>query len=168
MKHLFHTIVFWLTCDHKQPNDYVFVQTLELFPQSFISRTGWNCQKFRMMNTRKLSKCSNHFQSFSHKCRNLTKHRKTSRDKISNELLNCFHWKGWFGSEEWRFCHPKKGYNSRKYLLLPSLIICLDMELFLHRSCYCIHRELKCQISYKAGTSQVSTFGKPRVSSWFA
>ena len=53
-QHLFPTVFYWLTCRHAQMIDYVFVQTLDLFPQNFISRTGWIIQKFWTMNTQNL------------------------------------------------------------------------------------------------------------------
>ena len=49
---------------------YVIVQTPVPFTQHFTSRTGWNCQKFWMMNTENLSTLP-FFQSFSHKCKKL-------------------------------------------------------------------------------------------------
>ena len=50
--------------------DYVIVQTPDPFPQNFVSRTGWNSQKFWTMSTQNLCTLQV-FQSFSHKCKNL-------------------------------------------------------------------------------------------------
>ena len=61
-------VICWLICRHAQTIDYVIVQTPDPFPQNFISRTGWNGQKFWTMNTQNLS-ILQVFQSFSHKCK---------------------------------------------------------------------------------------------------
>ena len=66
---------FWLTIRREQTIDYVFVQTLEPFPQSFISRTGSNNQSFRTMNSQNLPTILLQvFQWFSHKCNKLFFH----------------------------------------------------------------------------------------------
>ena len=66
-------------------------------------------------------------------------------------------------SQEVNFWRPKKAHSSLKLFLLPSLTICLDMEQFVlvHTSAY--NKSLKIQVSYKAGTSKVSTFTKSHV-----
>ena len=66
-KHLYHTVICWLTCHHEQSIDYVIAPTTDPFLQIFISRTDRNSQIFCTMNTQKLS-TPQVFQSFSHKC----------------------------------------------------------------------------------------------------
>ena len=64
-QHLLPTVIYWLTCRHAQAIDYVNVQTLDPFPQKFMSRIGWNSQKVWMMNTQSLSTLQV-LQSFPH------------------------------------------------------------------------------------------------------
>ena len=68
MQRLFPLVFCWLICRHAQTIDYVIVQTPDPFPQSFISRTSWNSQKFWTIKTQNLFNLQV-FQSFSHKCR---------------------------------------------------------------------------------------------------
>ena len=70
MQCLFPLVICWLICHHAQTIDYVIVQTLEPFPQSFISRNDCNSQKIWTLNTQNLSTLQV-FQSFSHKCKSL-------------------------------------------------------------------------------------------------
>ena len=36
------TVIYWLTCRHAHTIDYIIVQTPDLLPQIFKSRTRWN------------------------------------------------------------------------------------------------------------------------------
>ena len=69
LQHLFSTVICSLTCRHQQTIDYVFVQTPNQIPQSFISRKGWNNQNSSMMNIQNLSTLQV-FQSVTHKWKN--------------------------------------------------------------------------------------------------
>ena len=53
-------------------------------------------------------------------------------------------------------------------LQLPrSSTICLDVESFSSRYCFCVQQKLEHRSSYKTGTSKVSIFTKHNVPGWF-
>ena len=67
---LYPTVTCRLTGRLKQTIEYVIVQKSDTFPESFITWTSWNNQKFWTINKRKFSALQV-FQPFSHKSKNL-------------------------------------------------------------------------------------------------
>ena len=67
---LYPTVSLRLNCWREQTIDYVIVQTLDPFLQSFISETNRNSQNFWTMNRQNFSNLQV-FQSFSRKCKSL-------------------------------------------------------------------------------------------------
>ena len=125
------------------------------FVQIFISRTGWNIENFRAVNTHYLSTLQV-FQSFFHSCKNhllqscpkeflwffcecmvnllkgnLQSIKRQHVTQLQNEVrfFSLSLWKNHLEEKE-RFRNPKEGCYSYKSILLPPLTICLDMEQF--------------------------------------
>ena len=190
MQRLFSLVICLLICRHAQTIDYVIVQTPDPFPQCFISRTGWNSQKNWTMNTQ------SHFilqvfQSFSHKFKNLFL--QSCPKEFIRFLCECIinllkenlqsinrHHVAKFQSDvrlvslkrtTWKqrrnILASEKGLQFIKVITPPALnhlswygAVCL-------RSCLCVQQNFEYPVSYKAGTSKVSTFTKSDVPCWF-
>ena len=142
-QHLFPTVLYWLTCCHKQTINYFFLQTPYPFHQCFAYRTVWNSQKFCKMDTQNLPNFQV-FQTFSHKCKSLFLQscpkefirllceyivnppkgslqsiRRHHMTNFQNNIRLLFLGK-WLRIEEETFWHQKNGYNAKKSLLFSS------------------------------------------------
>ena len=190
MQRLFPLVVCSLICRHAQTIDYVIVQTPDPFPQKFISQTGRNSQKFWTMNTQNL--CTLHvFQSFSHKCKNLFL--QSCPKEFIRFLCGCIinllkgnlqsikrHHVTKFQSEVRLLSVKRTTWKQRRDTVASErglqLIKVITPPVINHlswygavcpRSCFCVQQKFVHLVSYKAGTSKLSTFTKTHEPSWF-
>ena len=190
-QHLYPTVICWLICRLEQIMDYVIVQTPDPFPQRFISRTDWNSQNFWTMNTKTLS-LPQVFQSFSEKCKS---HLLQSCGKefirfLSECIVNLLegnrrsrkrHRLTEFQNESRLISVKRITWKQRRDNLASEKVLQLGkvhtLSVINHlswhgavcsRSWFCIQQEFECPVSYKVGTSKVSTFMKSHVPNWFA
>ena len=187
---LFPLVLCWLVCRLAETIDYVIVQTRDPFPQNFISPTGWNSQKIRKMNTQNLSTLQV-FQSFYHKGENLflqscpkrvysvslRMHKKSAQRKPPKHKK---HHVAKFWSKV-RLLSLKRTTSKQRIDILASEkglqpIRVNSPPVINHlswygaacpRSCFCVQQKFDYPVSYKAGTSKVSSFTKSHVPSWF-
>ena len=188
-QHLYPTAVRWLNCRPKQTIDYVILQTSDPFHQSFYSWTGWNNENFE--HTKSLDSSS--VGIFFPRCKSLFLQscpkkfirffcevkvyllkgnlQGMKRHHATNFQTNVWliSLKNSLGSKEESLWHPKNGYNSYKYLLFPSVTICLDMEQFVlvPFSVYYNNKSLKTKAVTKQGLLmyQVEQNPKKRIDS---
>ena len=191
MQGLFLLVICWLICHHAQTIDYVIVQTPDPFPQIFISRTDWNSQKFWTMNTQNPSTL-HVFQSFSQKCKSLFL--QSCPKEFIRFLCECIlnllkgnqqnikrHHVVNFQSEVRLLSLKRTTWKQRRDILASErglqLIKVITPPVIKHlswygpvclRSCFCAQQKFDYPVSYKAGTSKVSTFLKSHVPNWFA
>ena len=185
MQRLFVLSICWLICRHAQTIDYVIVQTPDPFPKTFITRTGWNVPKFWTMNTQNLSTLQL-FQSFSHKSKNLFL--QSCPKEFIRFLCECIinllkgnlqnimrHHVAKFQTEvrllslkrtTWKqgrdILASEKGLQLIKVITLPVINHLSWYGSVCPRSCFCVQQKFDYPVSYKAGTSKVSTFTKSR------
>ena len=183
-------VICWLTCHHAQTIDYVIVQTPDPFPRNFISRNDWNSQKFWTMNTQNLSTLQE-CQSFSHKCKslflqscpkefirflcdcvinllkgNLQSIKRQHVVKFQNQVrllsLKRTIWK-----QRRDILVSERGSQLIKVITSPVINHLSCYRPVCPRSCFCVQQKFDYSVSYKAGTSKVSTFTKSHVPNWF-
>ena len=190
MQPLSPLVICWLICGHSQTNDYVIVQTPDPFRQNLISRTGWNNQKFWKMNTKNLSTVQV-FQSFCHNCKNLFL--QPCPIDFSRFLCECIlnllkgnlqsikrHHVAEFQSKTpllslkrtiWKqrrdILASERGLQLIKVITLPVINQLSWYGAVCHRSCFCVQQKNEYPVSYKAGTSKVSTSTKSHIQYWF-
>ena len=186
MQRLFPLVIWWLICHHAQTMGYVIIQTPEPFPQNFISRTDWSNQKFWTMNTQNLSTLQV-FQSFSHKCKSLIL--QSCPNEFIRFLCECImnllkgnlqsikrHHVVKFQSEvrllslkrtTWKqtrdILASERGLQLDKFIIPPVINYLSWYGPICPRSCFCVQQKFDYPVSYKAGTSKVSTFKKSHV-----
>ena len=190
MKRLFPLVISWLICHRGQTIDYVFVQTPDPFPQNFISRTDWNSQKFWTMNKQKFSTLQV-FQSIPQKCKSLFL--QSCPKEFIRFLCECIinllkgnlqsikrHHVVKFLSEVWLLSLKRTTWKQRRYIVASERglqLIKVFTPPVINRlswygplspgSCFCVQQKFNYPVSYKAGTSNVSTFTKSHVPNWF-
>ena len=190
MQRLLPLVICWLICHHALTLDYVIVQTPDPFPQNLISPTDWNNQSFWTMNTQNLSTLQV-FQSFSHKCKSLFL--QSCPEEFIQFLCECIInlLKGTLPSKKRHHVvkfqsqirlRPLKRttWKQRRDILASErgleLIKVITPPVANHlswygpvcpRSCFCVQQKFDYPVSYKAGTSNVSTFTKSHVPNWF-
>ena len=177
-------------CHHAQTIDYVIVQTPDPFPQTFISRTDWNSQKFWTMNTQNFS-IPQVFQSFSHKCKSLFLQSCAKEfirflcEFIVNLLKGNLqsmkrHHAVNFQSEVWPLSLKRTTWKQRRDILASERSLQLNKVItppvinhlswngpVCPNSCFCVQQKFDYPVSYKARSSIVSTFTKSHVPNWF-
>ena len=190
MQRLFPLVICWLICHHAQTIYYVIVQTPDQFPQNFISRHDWNSRKFWPMNTQNLSTLQV-FQSFSHKCKSLfpqscpkgfirflceciinllkgnmqsIKRRHVAKFQ-SNVRLSSLKRTTW--KQRGYILASERGLQLIKVITPPVINHLSWYGRVCTRSCFCVQQKFDYPVSYKAGTSKVSTFTKSHVRNWF-
>ena len=183
-------VICCLICRHAQTIDYVIVQTPDPFPQSFISRTGWNIGKFWTTKTKKFS-TRQVMQSFSHKCNNLflqscpkalilflcdfvinllkgnlqsiKRHHLTKfQSKVRLLSLKRTTWK-----QRRDLVASERGLQLIKVFTPPVINYLSWYGAVCPRSCFCVPQKIDYPVSYKARTSKLSIFTKSHVPSWF-
>ena len=191
MQRLFLLVICGLICHHAQTIDYVIVQTPDPIPQKFISRTDWNSQKFWTMKTQNLSTLQV-FQSFSHECKSLFL--QSCPKEFFRFLCECIinllkgnlqsikrHQVVKFQNEVWLLSLKRTTWKRRRDILASENGLQLikvstppvDKHLSWYgavcpRSFFCVQQKFDYPVSYKAGTSKVSTFTRSHVPNWFS
>ena len=188
MQRLFPLVLCWLICRHAQTIAHVIVPTPDPFAQNFKSWTGWNRQKFWTMNAQYFSTLQV-LQPFSHKCENifLQSCPKEFIRFLCENIINLLkrnqqsiksHHVAKFPSKVRLLFLKRRTWKQRRDILASEKGLQLNKVktplVFNHlsrygavcpRSCFSVQQKFDYPVSYKAGTSKVSTFTKIHVRS---